>query len=518
MSTVSFKHIGIALAALAAAAPAQAEWREATTKHFVIYSEDSEKTLRDFATRLERFDAAIRHMRSLPDPDVSPSNRLTIFVVPSSAVSKLYGKGGANVGGFYMGRMEGSYAITPRIGSGGDSEDHEQLVLLHEYGHHFMFQTYPGAHPAWLVEGFAEFHSTARFDRNGSVGLGLPANHRAYGLLTMKPIKIDTLLTAAVGDLKPEDMDVFYGRGWLLTHYLTLDPARKGQLAAYLRLLNAGKPSLAAAKEAFGDLATLDKDLNRYLRQSSLIYHKLPPERISIGPVAIRTLPPGADAVMDVRIRSKRGVNEEQAKALLPLARKAAAPFPADVMAQVTLAEAAYDAGEYAEAEAAADRALAADPKSGEAMIYKGRAKMALAEASDAADAAVWREVRKWFVAANKNEPQDPEPLVLFYRSFLAAGAKPTANAALGLEEAMYLAPQDDGLRWMVGRQHLIDGKAEDARHALAPLAFDPHGGALAKAAAAVLEQLGSGGAEAALKAMHRAPEEEPAAEGAAGK
>ena len=57
---VGLKHLGMALAALAAATPAQAEWREATSKHFVIYSEDSEKSVREFATRLERFDAALR--------------------------------------------------------------------------------------------------------------------------------------------------------------------------------------------------------------------------------------------------------------------------------------------------------------------------------------------------------------------------------------------------------------------------------------------------------------------------
>jgi tetratricopeptide (TPR) repeat protein len=492
---------GLALAALAAgAAPAQAAWREASSAHFVIYSEGSDKSVRDFANKLERYDAAMRSVRGLPDFEISPGNRLTVFVVPNmGAVRKLYGKGSTNVGGFYMGRVDGSYAITPRDGEG---DEFEQIVLLHEYAHHFMLQNFPGAFPAWLIEGFAEFNSTARFDKDGSVGLGLPANHRAYGLILMKPLKLETVLTSGVSDLKNDDKDTFYGQGWLLTHYLTLDPSRRGQLSKYLALINAGTPSLPAAKQVFGDLAVLEKELNRYLHQRTLGYLKLEASRITVKPISVRTLSPGESASMDIRIRSKRGVDEAGAQALLPLARKAAAPYPKDVLAQVTLAEAAFDANQFAEAEAAADRAIAADPKSVEALIYKGRIKMALAVKAEAKDPATWREVRRWFLAANKVEADDPEPLALFYQSFLAARAKPTANATSALEQALGLVPQDSSLRWLLARQHLQDGKGEDARAVLAPVAFDPHGGEQAKVAASVLEKLKAGNPKAALETL----------------
>lgn len=508
------KLLALALSVAAAVSPAQAAWRQASTAHFVIYSEDDEKSLREFATKLEKYDAAMRYMRGLPDPEVSPNNRLTVFVVPDLlAVRKLYGKGGGSVGGFYRGSASGSVAITPRNTGPSDTWDmNAQIVLLHEYAHHFMMQNYPGAFPAWLIEGFAEFNSTARFERDGGVGIGLPANHRAYGLLDTQQIGLEKLLTSSVEDLKDEARDGFYGRGWLLTHYLTLRPVRRGQLTAYLALINSGTDSLAAAKKAYGDLGKLEEELDRYVRQRTLGYVKLPPNSITIKPISVRTLGPGEAAVMDVRIRSKRGVDEARAKALLPLARKAAAPYPRDVLAQVTLAEAAYDAEEYAEAEAAADRALAVDPKSVEALIYKGRVKMALAEAANATDAATWREVRRWYLAANKVEPDDPEPLMLFYSSFLAAGDKPTANAALGLEQALGLAPQDHSLRWMVAYQHLRDDKPEHARQALAPVAFNPHGGEEAKAAARILAKLASGGVKAALQTWEARPEEKPAA------
>ena len=505
----------LCLSLLAAAAPADATWRQASTDHFVIYSEDSPKTLNEFATKLERYDAAMRYIRGLPDQKPSPSNRLTIFVVRSvGAVEKLYGKGGSNVAGFYMGRATGSFAITPRSSGGGSQYDlNEQIVLLHEYAHHFMLQTYPGAFPAWLIEGFAEFNSTAKFEADGGVGIGLPANHRAYGL-SVRPMKMEKLLTATVAGLKPDEVDSLYGRGWLLTHYLTFDPARKGQLTAYIAAINNGTGSLDAARKAFGDLNKLDRELDNYVAQRTLSYFKIPPDKFRIGQIDIRDLAPGEAAVMDVRIRSKRGVNEAQAKALVPLVRKAATPFPKDALAQVTLAEAEYDAGNYAEAEAAADRAIAADPKSVEGLIYKGRAKVAMASAAGKTDAAAWKEARKWFLAANKIEADDPEPLMLFYSSFLAAGAQPTANAALGLEWALKLAPQDSSLRWMMAQQHLRDGKAADARAALAPVAFDPHGGAQAEAAAGIIAKLDSGGVKAALEAWEKRSKEEAGASG----
>lgn len=497
--------------AAAIATPAEAAWRQASSAHFLIYSEGSEKSLHDFATRLERYDAAMRSLRGLDDPPVSPGNRLTIFVVSDeNAVKKLYGKGGAMVGGFYIARVDGSYAVTPlRADNGGEMS--EQIVLLHEYAHHFMYQNLIGAVPAWFSEGYAEFYSTARFEKDGSIGIGLPANHRAYGLLGMRPIKLEKLLTSSVGDLKPEEIDSFYGRGWLLTHYLMLDSRRKGQLTAYIGLINQGTDSLGAAKRVFGDLAVLDKELNAYVRQRRLNYLKLAPEKVAIKPVEIRALTPGEAASIDIRMRSKRGVDAASAKALLPLARKAAAAHPKDAFAQVVLSEAAFDAGQYAEAETAADRALAADPKSVEAMIFKGRSRMALASANDKADAATWREVRKWFLAANKLEPDDPEPLALYYISFLEAGVKPTANAAEGLIQASALAPQDSGLRWMIAQQHLRDNKAEDARQALAPIAFDPHGGEQAKEAARILATLASGGVKAALDSWNEKKEEKPA-------
>ena len=502
------------LSAAVIAAPAHAEWREATSDHFIIYSEQSEKSLLEYATRLERFDAAMRYVQGLPNEPVGPANKLTIYVVSSvGAVQKLYGKGGSagsfNLAGFYSPRASGSVAFTPRSAGDNKFDLNAETVLRHEYAHHFMMNNFPAAYPAWFIEGFAEFNSSARFEKNGGVGIGAPALHRAYGLLEGAKLPADRLIGTADSEVKGEERESIYGRGWLLTHYLSFEPSRKGHLKDYLLRLGKGESSLAAGKAAFGDMKALDKELDRYLNRARMSYLLIPAEKLPIGKIAIRPLTRGEDAVMEVKMRSRRGVNAAQAKELLPLVRRAAAPFPTDPSVQATLAEAEYDAGNFKDAEAAADRALAANPKLVDALIYKGRAKMALAAASKATDAATWKEVRKWLVAANRADQEDPEPLILFYSSFQEQGMKPTANATVGLMEALRLAPHDRGLRMMAAYQNLADGKTADARFALAPIAFDPHGGAMSKVAAAAIAKIDSGSGKDALQLLRDAPDED---------
>jgi hypothetical protein len=137
------------LIALAASSPARAAWREASSEHFLIYSEQNEAQLKEFASRLERFDAAMRLVRGLPNEPMGAANRVTVYVVDSVAeVQKLHGPGSSRgdfrIAGFYIPRATGSLAFTPRwAGSDGKFDTDAQIVLLHEYAHDFMMRNYP---------------------------------------------------------------------------------------------------------------------------------------------------------------------------------------------------------------------------------------------------------------------------------------------------------------------------------------------------------------------------------------
>lgn len=495
--------LAIALIALAPAA-ASAAWHEASTVHFRVYAEGKPEQVRDFATRLERFDRGLHVLNGLPDRDRGPASRVTVFVVPNVAAIQRLAHGRRNVRGFYLPRAEGPLAFTPRYGSsshGGAWEFDAQIILLHEYAHHFMLQNYPAAFPAWFVEGFAEFNSTARFRNDGGVDFGIPANHREFELYFTRGSSVEPLFEpragGEAGKVGPEGL---YGRGWLLTHFLMMEPKRRGQLQAYLVALNRGTPSLDSARSAFGDFRTLDSDLASYSNRAALPGITIAAQALPTGAVTVRPLSAGEAAIMSDRMMFERGIPESEAKALLPALRQAASPFPSDAAVQAVLAKAELMAGNRAEAEAAADRALAAEPANIDALIVKARAYMAGAAHGDAV---AWREARRRIGAANKVDPDDPEPLILFFKSFVAQGIAPTPNAVTGLLRAFELAPQDRNLRIMVGRHFLFEGKAAEARAALAPVAFDPHAGPRGAQIRAVLAKLDEAGPRAALAAWN---------------
>jgi tetratricopeptide (TPR) repeat protein len=484
---------------------ARADWHEASTNHFTVYADQRPEKVREFAEELERFDIAVRRFRNFPDKPVARPNRLTVYVVGGREdVAKLAGN--RFVAGFYKPRAGGSFAVVPRrSGSGIETDLDAQSILLHEYAHHLMWSITPHAvYPAWFIEGFAELYATADFMKNGDVALGRPPQYRARTLMTGNNLPITKLLAADTLKLNPEQRNALYGRGWLLAHYLMVAGRRPGQLTAYIDALNAGKTPAVAA-QAFGDLRALDSELERYKRGKIMAYLVAGLPRID---VAVRPLTPGEAATMDVRIRSKDGVNARTAPSVYADAREAARAFPNDAGAQVVLAEAAYDARDPAAAEAAADRAIAANPKNADAWLYKAMAQMALARKARDRSEATLTAIRKSIAKGNRAETEDPRLLILYYRSFVDFGLPPSENAKEGLTYAFELAPQDDRLRFNTARMLLRQGDKTQARAMLAPLAYSPHGKGLAKQAADLIATLDKGDDKAAIKAMDAAPDD----------
>jgi Flp pilus assembly protein TadD len=484
--------------ALASATASHASWQRASSTHFVIYADESRGDLLDYATRLEKFDQAVRHIRNMDDPAVGDGNRLTVFVVPSqSDVGRLAGDKTGFIAGFYQGRAAGSLAIVPReIGTGRKGDMSPETVFFHEYAHHLMFSDLTRPFPEWLVEGFAEFMSTAMFQKDGAVGIGLAPQFRAYGLFNGKPLALEKMLAGNYGKLDDSQRESLYGRGWLLTHYLNFSTARRGQLETYVGAIAKGTDPLAAARTAFGDLKALDRELDHYLDQSRLTYVKIDHRVFKPVEIDVEALTPGAAAVMNDRIRSKVGVDRTTAEPLAARVRAIETRFPGDPLVERTLAEAEIDAGHPAASEAAADRALKADPRSTEAMLFKGRA----IEAGKLP--ARFAAARKWFITANKIDKEDPKPLMDFYLSYLNEGERPNENAIAALHYASELAPQDSGLRMSSAAAFVNEDKLADAGRVLTSVAYDPHGGSLAIEARALLERVNAGDLVGALKVI----------------
>lgn len=310
---------------------AQAAWHRASSAHFVVYAEDNERDIRKFSQKLERYHAALEKVFAAKLAAPSPSNRVTVFVVNSQrAVQRLYGKDAQNIGAFYIPRAGGSIAIVPQVedaGASGNELDYAMIPLLHEYAHHFTISARAWAVPRWMSEGGAEFFASASFAKDGGVGIGRPANHRAGELAYARDVTATDLLDPEAYEKRNrgKGYDAFYGKSWLLYHYLIFEPARQGQLERYLLLLAQGKAMRDAGLEAFGPFNVLERELDAYSRRPKIRMLSLPASMLEIGRVDVVQLSAGEGEMMPLRIRSNRGVNKEQAAALVVEARAVAA-------------------------------------------------------------------------------------------------------------------------------------------------------------------------------------------------
>jgi predicted Zn-dependent protease len=493
--------LAAALLALAPAA-ANAEWREAETAHFRVYSDAGENQIVQFAQKLEGLDALL-HRATGTRPVADPTKVRVILLDTLQMVQHAMRTRDTSIAGFYTVNIEGPIAVS----SGSRDSDYlttPEITLFHEYAHHFMLEYFPATYPAWYVEGFAELASTATLDSGGKMAFGKAASHRGYSLTSSRWIPIPQLLESTYASF-PDDAD-FYGESWLLSHYLTFSEKRAGQLRKYLNALAAGVPNLDAAKAAFGDLDQLSREVHIYLDQANFSYRQVPIELPAREAIRIRALSPGeADLMQETAGLSYGFSKEEMAAYLAGLARKVER-YPSDPYGLQLLADAEYQAEDYPASRKAVDRLLAVAPQSLSGRVRKAMILLNDAESLDGTQRrAKVAEARTLIVAANQSSVNDPQPLIAYYRSFVTAGERPTAQAITGLAQAVETVPADEGPRMMLVNQLVNDGRLADAVYYLQPVAYDPHRGKGRNQALEMLESLkqrlaGGAGAKSATK------------------
>lgn len=470
----SFRTLALASATLlsfAAAPQAAAQWTEATSKHFIVVADMPEPQLRRYTERLERFDAAMRLIARAPERIGDEANRVTVIVLPSMGDVQRYA-GNPNVGGVYRPNAQGSVAIMPR--TSGNGQLSADVIMYHEYAHHILMSNSADFYPRWLNEGLAEFFGNSRVQDNGSVTLGLPNLERGYTVMDDFSMSVEEMIRRSNQELSAADTGQLYARGWLLVHYLLLSGERPGQFDAYLKALRTKGDPIKMAEAAFGDLGKLNSELNAYRRRRQLIALPIKAEQLKPSPVVLRRLPAAEASMMPLRTRSAFGVDERAGQALIAPARAIASANLGNAWIQRVLAEMEFDVRNNAEAEAAADRALAADPKMADAMIYKGRVIARRAAASK--DAKEWQAARDWFLRANRAAPEWAMPYVAFYDSFLRAGQSPSPGSFQGMRRAIQLVPDDRGLRPRLAYGLLKANDLAGAREELEAIARSAHG------------------------------------------
>lgn len=487
----------VLLIALLFAMPAQAEdWREVETAHFKVVSSDDERSLVRFAEQLEAFHNLLRLATGLNEGN-RPVVKVRVYLVPDvGVVRRLTTRTDEGLAGFYRARNEGPIALVPL--SGGNTGLSPQVVLFHEYAHHFMMQYTPVAYPSWYVEGFAEIASTASFERQGAITFGKAASHRQRSL-TGSRYPVTRLLDGSY--LTEPDFDLSYGEAWLLAHYLTFSDTRRGQLRAYLNAINNGRSPAEAASAAFGDVAAVQREVSIYLAGGSFTYRAVPMATSgATGPV--RLLGPAESALIyksveiDFRTqlpdrRSGEGPEVEAANADFESrlaeanARRAiwlaeleavASQFAEDPAGWRLLADAQCMSEQFAACLAAANQVLALAPGDVRGSVRKAEAQLGLAkDLPDAERRASVEAARVLIAEASGASPGDPLPMLLYYRSYLTERRMPPEAAIERLRLAVLTIPQMAAPRLMLGQELIGRQRLDEARAVLRRLAYDPH-------------------------------------------
>ncbi|HYW17014.1 MAG TPA: hypothetical protein VE891_12790 [Allosphingosinicella sp.] len=446
---------------------ARAEWKEATTTNFAVYSEGGEAQLRSFATKLEKFNYVLRAYHGVKAPP-SPI-KLKVYLFPNTAaVGKM--AGGEGVAGYYIPRARGLMMVGSRNTAGGASSFVES-VLLHEYTHHFMYQYFPATYPTWYSEGFAEFWGATTILENDVVEVGHPVNYR-YGSFQMNRwLSVRKLLTAQSYADVPE-LDLLYAEGWLLVRYAFEDPKSQKQLQSYLRGINSGAPYEKALKDSFEDVDALNGKLQSYAGKSKFQVLRLPFKKIEVGPLAVRSVTGAENAMMELAIELSQGILKREAAEFAGKVRSAAMRFPNDPFALGLVSEAERLAGNRDAAVAAADKLLAAAPDDSRGLLLKALAEMDRLKAASSRDMKAWGAARQHLVRASKSAPNDPLVLEAFYDSYAGQGIVPPEPAQVALYKAHELAPSDSDLRYKVAADFEKRDMIREAITILRPVAF----------------------------------------------
>jgi len=467
---------GLALSWLHAGA-ALADWRRAETANFVIYSQSSERALREYAVKLETYDFVLRARFGMLERD--NFYKLPIFVVRDERDLRVI-RPGLRAQGVYFPTSEGIFAVALR-----DSDDR---ILLHEYFHHFSYQAGGmTASPGWLTEGLAEYYMTADI-RSDQVTIGSFDEGRAYTLVNEAWLPLEELLSRRPGDFRRQaDMLRFYAQAWLLTHWFLSDEIRRAQLDAYLNDLAAGAQPVAAMEARTGlTLAQITRALRTYMRD------RLAGVRFEFTPrpveVTITRLPDSADDLLLLGQRLKVGVPADERAATAELVRRAAARPPDDPFALLQLGHAELHFGDPEAGEAVLMRLLEREPDNVEALQLMATRRMAQAREAPEHSTRLLNLARGFLARAYAADSYDYRTLTLIADTRVGAPGYPNDNDIATLDQAFVLAPQMDETRFRLAQALMLRERYDEAVNLLLPLANAPHGDRGADVAQRLLE------------------------------
>ncbi|MDI6624592.1 MAG: DUF1570 domain-containing protein [Brevundimonas sp.] len=491
--------------AIVAPTPAWAQWLKAETDHFIIYGDESERAVRTYAEKVERFDFFLRTYYPIHVDHEIP--KLEIYLADGRRDMLSAEPGiGASVGGFYSPNSSRIHAVVNTESQMGDH------VIFHEYGHHFMFQMAGAAYPSWFVEGFAEYYATSDV-RPDRIQFGRHSEGRML-MFVKQPVNswapMADVLKWRISDSGRYRAGDYYAQAWGLTHYFMSTPERTQMLGQYLAAVAGGEDSVVAMQAATGRTPEqLQTDMRLYLA-GSIQYHtpqiEIPtPEvevtrlsraeselawldlRLDREPVEVQPVEPREGETDRARARREEAMREDaEARAQLIQDALAAGERHRDerigllVKARGHRLEGRSQAGfEVLEPVLTADESDPVTLRLAAELLLD----MAKAETDPAQATGHRREGVAYLARALDADPLDFRIYRALNDSRAGQPGYPSDNDISTLEVGAKLAPQSFDMRMRLGRAYMARGLYAEAIEIALPVANSPHGGSWARRA-----------------------------------
>ncbi len=504
------KTVAMAVVALGlfAPAPAWAQWLRAETDHFIIYGAGSERSLRTYAEKVERFDFLLRTYYPISVDHEIP--KLEIYLADGRRDMLLAEPGiSASVGGFYSPNSSRIHAVVNTESMMGDQ------VMFHEYGHHFMFQMAATAYPSWFVEGFAEYYATAdiRADR---IQFGRHSEGRML-MFVQQPVNswapMADVLKWRISDSGRYRAGDYYAQAWGLTHYFMSTPERTRMLGQYLAAVSRGENSIEAMQAATGRTPEqLQNDMRLYLGR--IQYHtpqiEIPTPRVEVTrlsrteselawldlrldrePVKVEAIEPREGETDRARARREE-VMRENAESRAELIRDALAAGERHSQERIGLlvkARAHRLEGRPQAGFEVLEPVLTADES--DPVTLRLAAELLLDQIETEADPAQVtghrREARTYLTRALDADPLDFRIYRALNESRNGERGYPSDNDISTLEVGVTLAPQSFDMRMRLGQAYMVRGLHAEAAAMVQPVANNPHGGSWSRRAKALV-------------------------------
>ena len=484
----------------------RSEWKRYESEHFVAYSNDLDHATKSNLVAIENYHYVLNFLYGLSGAAEKQSPKFEMFLMKDREdLKRVWPNVSESVAGFYSQCSEGAIAYSAmdlREGfssnssrstgsrlSGADGVAGDRKVLFHEYAHHFMFDHYTEAFPAWVVEGFAEYYETLQV-KGKRVSIGFIDQNRHYSLLNTTWHDYADILRGTTKIETAEQSFVFYAQSWLLVHYTQTSIERTEAFRQFIVESNKGMDPVEAFEKNFKikikDLPlTLKGYLNKGTPVISFDLKDLPDPKIDIT-----NTPVAANKVLLLQSQVRTCKLDRDGPDLLKAIRNEHTAFPSEPLAQLTRAHAEIIEGELKEAEPLLNAILSTQPNHAEALYLKGRMHLKIAEKPETNTTdteAHYKQARSHLGRAYGLNPLHAPTLYYLSRAQRGQPGYPNETAINAAIQASNLAPAVDTYAFHAAHLMIMIDQPEDAEILLTPIANDPHGKAIASIAKGVI-------------------------------